>query len=304
MPAHDAAAAEPAVQPSQEHSPRLAHEEDRHTPFMMYRGFFYLKIAAAAVVISIALYAIDTPLGPRYGGTLVGYGLGTLGALTILWLMWFGYRKRSYASNQGKLEAWLSAHVYFGLALLVIATLHTGFHFGWNVHTLAYVLMCLVIASGAFGVYCYVHYPRLMTLNRSNTTMPQMLGRIAAIDDELRANAMTLDDALARLVLGATEHTEIGGAMLQQLSGRYPGCTTALAIAGIDQLAARGSPEQQITYRQVRVLLDGKKQLLARARRDVGYKAMMDIWLYFHVPLSFALLAALLAHVISIFFYW
>jgi hypothetical protein len=31
---------------------------------------------------------------------------------------------------------------------------------------------------------------------------------------------------------------------------------------------------------------------------------MMDIWLYFHVPLSFALLAALLAHVVAVFYLW
>jgi hypothetical protein len=30
----------------------------------------------------------------------------------------------------------------------------------------------------------------------------------------------------------------------------------------------------------------------------------MDIWLYFHVPVTFALLAALLAHVVSVFFLW
>jgi len=52
------------------------------------------------------------------------------------------------------------------------------------------------------------------------------------------------------------------------------------------------------------MLLDEKAQLLTRARRDVSYKAMMDLWLYIHVPLSFALLAALLAHVLSVFFYW
>ena len=33
-------------------------------------------------------------------------------------------------------------------------------------------------------------------------------------------------------------------------------------------------------------------------------KAFLDIWLYFHVPLSFALLAALIAHIVSVFFYW
>ena len=54
----------------------------------------------------------------------------------------------------------------------------------------------------------------------------------------------------------------------------------------------------------MRVLLDEKSQLLARLRRDISYKAMMDIWLYLHVPLTFALLAALTAHVISVFFYW
>jgi len=297
MRAHPADAPQPATA-------RLAHEEDRHTPFWTYRNYYYLKIAVAAVAVSIVLYFIHTPLTEPYGGTWVGYLLGTAGALLILWLMWFGYRKRSYQTNQGKLEAWLSAHVYFGLALLVIATLHTGFHFGWNIHTLAYALMCLVIFSGIFGVYCYAHYPRLMTENRGNTTMPQMLMRIAALDDALRAGAMTIDDATARLVTRATERSEIGGSMWQQISGQYPNCTTAAALVGIDEISARSPPEQQAAYRQVRVLLDEKSQLLGRARRDISYKAMLDIWLYFHVPVSFALLAALLAHVVSVFVYW
>jgi hypothetical protein len=30
----------------------------------------------------------------------------------------------------------------------------------------------------------------------------------------------------------------------------------------------------------------------------------MDLWLYFHVPLSFSLLAALIAHIVAVFFYW
>lgn len=283
---------------------RPAHEEDRHTPFLMYRRFFYLKVAAALVVAAIALYVADVPLGEPYGGTWAGYILGTVGALLILWLLWFGYRKRSYRASQGKLELWLSAHVYLGLALLVIATLHTGFHFGWNIHTVAYVLMAVVIASGAFGIYCYVHYPRLMTENWGGVAMPQMLARIAILNDELRASAMSIDDKMARLVTDAVETTEIGGSAWRQLSGNYSRCTTARALAGIDDSASVNSAEQQSAYREVRVLLDEKAQLLARVRRDISYKAMMEVWLYFHVPVSFALLAALLAHVVSVFFYW
>jgi hypothetical protein len=33
-------------------------------------------------------------------------------------------------------------------------------------------------------------------------------------------------------------------------------------------------------------------------------KALLQIWLYVHVPLTIALLAALTAHVVSVFYYW
>ncbi|MGH7092360.1 MAG: hypothetical protein ACREFB_02340 [Stellaceae bacterium] len=281
-------------------------QQTRHESFLAYGGFRYLKLAAVAGVVALLIYVIDRPYGGRYGGSWAGYTLGTVGALLIAWLTWFGYRKRSYTEDSGRLTARLSAHVYLGLVLLLIATLHTGFHFGWNVHTLAYVLMCLVIASGVFGVLCYARYPRLMTENRGNMTMQQMLGRIASLNDELRTRAITLDDATTALVNRAIESTAIGGSVRRQLSGRYPGCTTAAAITAMDAQAAAAAvtPDQEDARRQIRLLLDEKTMLLVRIRRDISHKAMMDIWLYFHVPLSFALLAALTAHILSVFFLW
>ena len=44
--------------------------------------------------------------------------------------------------------------------------------------------------------------------------------------------------------------------------------------------------------------------LSERIGRDLQYRALLQVWLYFHVPLSFALLAALTAHVISVFYFW
>jgi hypothetical protein len=244
------------------------------------------------------------PYRGRYGGTWAGYTLGTAGALLILWLTWFGYRKRTYTVNAGDLAARLSAHVYLGgLALIVVATLHTGFSFGWNVHTLAYALMCIVIASGLFGIVCYARYPRLMTENRHNMTMLEMLGRIATLHEELLHLGVTsrLDDRTAGLIRQAVESTEIGGSFWRQLSGHYPGCATAAALAGTQHGTAGAALELQATMRQLRILLNQKAALLVRARRDVAYKAVMDVWLYVHVPLSFALLAALVAHVVSVF---
>ena len=52
------------------------------------------------------------------------------------------------------------------------------------------------------------------------------------------------------------------------------------------------------------MLLERKESALARIRRHVQLKALLEIWLYVHVPLTFALIAALFAHVIVVFFYW
>ena len=51
-------------------------------------------------------------------------------------------------------------------------------------------------------------------------------------------------------------------------------------------------------------LLAQRKQLLDKIRRHIRYKAWLNIWLYVHVPLAFAVLAAVCVHIISVFFYW
>ncbi|HML09934.1 MAG TPA: hypothetical protein VK432_03675 [Stellaceae bacterium] len=294
----------------------------RHVSFLAYDNFRYLKLALAAVAGSIVLYVAVPPYGERYGGGWAGYTLGTVGALLILWLTWFGYKKRTYdperkylqphgsgapdsahqAEDPSRLARRLSAHVYLGLALVVIATLHTGFHFGWNVHTLAYALMCLVIASGVYGVVAYVRYPRQMTENRQNMTMAQLQAQVVAIDAELRRRVMPMDDAMATIIRGSLDNTPIGGSMWRQVTGHYPDCGTVQAIARLQAMPDAGPGAIDDTWRLLRTKLDEKAALVFRLRRDVRFKALMDIWLYVHVPLTFALLAALMAHIVSVFY--
>ena len=61
---------------------------------------------------------------------------------------------------------------------------------------------------------------------------------------------------------------------------------------------------QRANFERLLTILSQKDELLQRMRRDVQLKALMDIWLYFHVPLTLSLIAALVAHIISVFFYW
>jgi hypothetical protein len=275
-----------------------------HQSVLVFNSFKYFKISMLLMLLSIIVYAFHNPVDGPNGGTWLGYTLGTIGALLIIWLMWFGIRKRSYKSNTGRVEGWLSAHIYLGTALIIIATLHAGFQLGWNLHSLAYVLMLVVIASGMFGVFAYLRYPELMTDNRRGRTMTMMLGEMADLDRECRDVAGGLSDEINRAILHSSENTRIGGSMRRQLSGKDPKCATTAAYHQVEQYVENVTPEQAEAARRLLILLGKKVELVQRARRDVQYKALMDFWLYFHIPLSFGLLAALVAHIVSVFFYW
>ena len=276
----------------------------RHRTILEYKHYRYLKLAVLVVIASIAAYAIyTTPFG-RYGGTPAGYALGTAGALLILWLMWFGIRKRRYRGSSGNIQGWLSGHVYLGATLIVIATLHTGFQVGWNVHTLAYVLMLLVIFSGFYGLYVYIRVPQLMTENLGEDTLDSIILKIADIDREARRLGVGMPDNINQAIQDSVQNTRIGGGTLAQLSGRVRNCPTTTAVTTIQASVRQFKGDEGRNSKDLYALMLRKQKLVERARIDVRYKAILDFWLFLHVPLSLALLAALTAHIIAVFFYW
>ena len=88
-----------------------------------FAGFRYLKLAGGLTAASVLAYVLEAPRTVPNGGTWLGYTLGTLGARLIVGLALFGIRKRAYRSSLGSVRGWLSAHVWLGLAVVVIGTL-------------------------------------------------------------------------------------------------------------------------------------------------------------------------------------
>jgi hypothetical protein len=275
-----------------------------HESFLRHRDFLYLKVATVGCLALFAAFFLQDARPRPSGGSPLGYVLGTLGAALIVWLALLGWRKRAVSDGYYSLKAWVSAHVYLGLALIVVVTLHTGFQFGWNVHTLAYGLMLLVIASGAVGVWAYVVLPRRLSENRGETTRKQMLAEIAFLDDMIEEAAQPFPRETAAVVRLSLEHTEIGGGFWRRLLGRYEDCATAEALHRLEPLAQAATADQAEALAQVRLLLQRKAVVLALARRQVHITALLEAWLFVHVPATFALLAALTAHVASVFLYW
>lgn len=273
-----------------------------HEGFLRHASFRWLKIAAAVSLVALVGYlAADVQPRPN-GGSWIGYTLGTIGAGLIVWLSLLGVRKRKMSRGAWSLKAWTSAHVYLGLSLIVVATLHTGFQFGWNVHTLAYALMMLVILSGIFGISAYSTLPQALSTNRSELTQGQMLDALRAIDRQLHEAAQPLGRNHADLVLAALEQDPFAGGLLTRLSGRYRHCATRAAVDGFNQAPLAQSGEA--TIQRIESLLQRRLSQLDRIRRHMRIKGLLEVWLYIHVPLTFALLAALTAHIISVFYYW
>ncbi len=298
-----------------------------HGTFLNHSRFRYLWVALAISVISIIAYIWHDPIPRPNGGTWLGYTLGTLGVVIILWLTWFGIRKRRYSSSFGTLKGWLSAHVYLGTSLIVITLLHTGFQMGWNIHSVALVLMLMVIFSGFFGVWAYLRFPEAITQNRQNATREAMLAEIA----ELNQQSLQLADQAGTKVHGrvtaSIERTQIGGSFWRQLFPKDASAGAFLDVRKtlesmerkdstidtqnlptmfvmVDALASQIGSKEQDALRKLVDVLSRKKSLTGSVSRDIQLKAMMDVWLYIHVPVTFALLAALIAHVVAVFFYW
>ena len=130
-----------------------------------------------------------------------------------------------------------------------------------------------------------------------------MQQELAEIDRQCVALANQLGEEYDAAVKLSREHSPLGGSALRLLSGRDPRCGTARALAMVEQLATERTGYGDKPSVLV-AALSRKNALLQRARRDLRYKALMDVWLHIHVPLSFALLAALIAHIVSVFYYW
>lgn len=273
-----------------------------HQGFLSYRRGRWAKLALLAAMSAVAVYALTDPVPRRNGGSAAGYALGTAGFVLILWLSALGLRKRIIGSRPYALQAWTSAHVWLGLALVVIGTLHTGFQLGWNVHSLAYLLMMIVIGSGIYGVVVYARLPARLSANRAEMTEKQMVEVIRGLDRQLDAAAQPLHRDEAGLVRLSLEDRDIGGGLWQRVSGRYGNCGNRRARDGLAMLADAGEAPARLA--PILFLLDRKAAALHQLRRHIQLKTQLQLWLYVHVPMTFGLMAALVAHVVSVFLYW
>ncbi len=239
-----------------------------------------------------------------HGGSTMGILYGVVGLTIVLILMYFGVRKRSYKSKVGSLQNWLHAHIYLGILVVVVILFHSGFRFHDRVAVTAFVLLTLVALSGGVGALLYTFVPPLLTDMQSKLTAREISDQINQL-----AQAMTR--------LAADKSTEFQELCASLLSIRRPKTLAGWqiiaprAISRAEQARARLllsleriPADEHADLARLLALENQLKDLHTSLIEKQRYINTMAAWLYIHLPLSFAMMVAIIAHVAAFFYYW
>jgi hypothetical protein len=107
-----------------------------------------------------------------------------------------------------------------------------------------------------------------------------------------------------RIVQHSLDDDPCRGGLFARLSGKYTTCQTALALTELSgRIDAAPDGQKQAIVAAVK-LLQRKDAVLSRIRQQMRIRALLEIWLYEHEPMTYALISAMAAHIVRVYFYW
>jgi len=145
------------------------------------------------------------------GGSLPGLALGSVAAIIIFFEMGLWPRKALRRMRLIPVKYWLSAHIWFGIACLPIAVLHSGLHWGGWMSTLVMLVLIGTVASGAIGLVLQNVIPRMLLKQVPGETIYAEIENISRSivleTDQLLNVTCGTRDAVMTQCLGAAELT-------------------------------------------------------------------------------------------------
>lgn len=190
-----------------------------------------------------------------------------------------------------RVARWMHAHVYYGFAAGIVALVHGGARFHSPMSIALDGLTVLVVVTGLAGLVFWLFGPSWLTRLEHDLTSEEVFvlarhyeRRVA----EVLAGVGAQDRALATLLRDAPP-------------GETAALTTRLAIA----LGPISAPDDDVEARarDILTLCGQRLRLRAELARLSRARFTMNAWRLVHIPASIVLLAAILVHVVSVWWY-
>jgi hypothetical protein len=283
--------------------------------------------SAATLAVAVAVY-VPYALGstPPSGGSWLGiaYGVAGFGAMVAVTLL--ALRKKFPIWRIGRAQTWMRAHLWLGALSLPLILLHAGFLFGHGLTSMLMWLFAFVYASGFVGAYLQHTMPRRIM---REVPMETIYDQIDHVRDQLRdegdtvvaeasgqlqvsvsapgrarpaeASAKAAATALASVIRVAADdtaplrdfYTQEMRPFLERPSRAHPLADPAAAAASFARLRPAVPPALEGAIADLESLCEEERQLLRQERMH----RLLHAWLIVHVPLSFALMALAIVHI-------
>lgn len=273
----------------------------------------YLLVVTA---ILAAGYFILSPQTLYKPGDDVGYNMGLVGGLMIVFLLLYPLRKRiSFLRNLGVLPTWFKWHMIFGISGPTLIVLHSTFHIGSINAAVAMVCMLLVAGSGTFGRFFYtkIHhglYGRLATVNELKAGMEQS-GDVKS----MFSFAPGIERALEDFRLKAEMYAQASGIGFGNFikAGFQASMLSRSLTRELHQIMHANAKVNNFTAAQLRSmegLFNEFREKIAAyldAVRDASqfhtYERLFSWWHIFHIPLVYMMVFSAVYHVYAVHAY-
>lgn len=278
-------------------------------------------ILAAAAVVYLAAVSLSEP--PWSGGSAIGlaYGIGGFGMMVFAGLL--SVRKKFPIWRVGRAQTWMRGHLWLGLLSLPIILFHAGFVFGGPLTSVMMWLFIYVIVSGVAGaalqhvlprvmferlpmetIYEEIPHVRAQLVTESETIVAAACGALAVVSEPAAERATS--DSAARLAstvrIDADDSAPLREFYLTEMAPFVADPDGVHAIANrihADQAFARLRMVLPPSFHGVIADLENICEEERQLVRQKTLHLWLHGWLLTHIPLSFALLALAVVHILT-----
>jgi hypothetical protein len=226
-------------------------------------------------------------------------------------------RKKFPIWRIGRTQSWMRGHLWLGALSLPLILLHAGFLFGHGLTSILMWLFVVVYVSGVFGAYLQHTMPRRIMHDVPMETIYDQIGHVRKqLLDE--ADTVVADAcgslqvevpvaasgavALASVMRVAADDTaplrefyvREMRAFVQAPSRSHPLANETTAAGRFSRLRALVQPALAGALTDLENICEEERQLL----RQEKMHGLLHSWLVIHVPLSFALMALAVVHIV------
>jgi hypothetical protein len=275
---------------------------------------------AASVVYLAAVSLSDQPWS---GGSAVGLTFGISGFGMMLFAGLLSVRKKFRIWRVGRAQTWMRGHLWLGLLSLPIILFHAGFSFGGPLTRVMMWLFIIVIVSGVAGaalqhvlprvmferlpmetIYEEIPHVRAQLVTESETIVAAACGALAVVSEPAAERATS--DSAAKLAstvrIDADDSAPLREFYLTEMAPFVADPDGVHAIANrvhADQAFARLRMVLPPSFHGAIADLENICEEERQLARQKKLHLWLHGWLLTHIPLSFALLALAVVHILT-----